>query len=69
MESIWTTQNGTKIKVKDMTTQHILNTLRCIEEGKITFLIDLGYLEDNDCKIIDEDDIKKENWIRIFNAE
>lgn len=69
MENIWTTQNGRKINVKDMTTQHILNTLKCIEERRIIFLIDLGYLEDNDCKIIDENDIKKERWIKIFKEE
>lgn len=69
MNNVWTTQNGTKINVKDMTTKHILNTLKCIEEGRIVFLIDLGYLEDNDCKIIDENDIKKERWIKIFNEE
>lgn len=69
MENIWTTQNGVRIKVKDMTTQHILNTLKCIEERRIVFLIDLGYLEDNDCKIIDENDIEKERWIKIFNEE
>ena len=69
MENIWTTRDGTKIKVKDMTTQHILNTLKCIEERRIVFLVDLGYLEDNDCKIIDENDMEKERWIKIFNEE
>lgn len=69
MENIWTTQNGTKINVKDMTIKHILNTLKCIEEERIVFLIDLGYLEDNDCKIIDENDIEKERWIKIFEEE
>ena len=69
MENIWTTQNETKINVKDMTTKHILNTLKCIEDGRVVFLIDLGYLEDNDCKIIDENDIEKERWIKIFKEE
>lgn len=69
MENIWTTQNETKINVKDMTTKHILNTLKCIEDGRVVFLIDLGYLEDNDCKIIDENDIEKERWIKIFEEE
>ena len=69
MKNIWTTQNGTKINVKDMTTKHILNTLKCIEERRIIFLIDLRYLEDNDCKIIDENDIEKEHWIKIFKEE
>lgn len=69
MENIWITRNGTKINVRDMTTQHILNTLKCIEERRIIFLMDLGYLEDNDCKIIDENDIEKEHWIKIFKEE
>lgn len=69
MEHIWITQNGIEINVKDMTTQHILNTLKCIKEGRIVFLMDLGYLEDNDCKIIDENDIERERWIKIFEEE
>lgn len=69
MENIWKTQNGNKIKVKDMTTSHILNTLKCIEDGRIKFMINLGWLEDNDFEIIEEDDIRKERWIRIFNEE
>lgn len=47
-EAIWTTQNDTRIKVKDMTTQHIKNCIRCIEEGKINFIINMGWAEDND---------------------
>lgn len=69
MENIWKTQNGNKIKVKDMTTSHILNTLKCIEDGRIKFMINLGWFEDNDFEIIEEDDIRKERWIRIFNEE
>lgn len=69
MEHIWITQNGNEIKVKDMTTTHILNTLKCIEEGRIQFTINLGWAEDNDYQIIDEDDISKERWIKIFNDE
>lgn len=69
MENIWIPRKGTKINVRDMTTQHILNTLKCIEERRIIFLMDLGYLEDNDCKIIDENDIEKEHWIKIFKEE
>lgn len=69
MEYIWKTQNGTNIKVKDMTTKHILNTLKCIEDGRIRFTINLGWFEDNDFQIIDENDIAKERWIKIFNDE
>lgn len=66
---IWTTKNGEKIKVSDMTTQHIQNTIRCLEDGKIVFLINLGWLEDNDCQVIDEDDLEKVNWIKRFKEE
>lgn len=69
MEHTWTTQNGANIKVKDMTTTHILNTLRCIEDGRIKFTINLGWAEDNDFQMIEEDDIRKERWIKIFNEE
>lgn len=66
---IWTTRDGTNIKVENMSTQHIKNTLRCIENGKISFTINLGYFEDNDFQVIEEDDITKEKWIKIFNNE
>ena len=55
MQNIWTTQNGTKINVKDMTTQHILNTLKCIEDGRIRFIINMGWAMDNDYQEFDED--------------
>ena len=38
MEEKWKIQNGSEIKVKDMTTQHILNCIRSIEEGRINFI-------------------------------
>ncbi len=69
MEHIWTTQNGTKINVKDMTTQHILNTLKCIEDGRIQFVINMGWAQDNDYQEFDENIEEKERWIRIFNEE
>lgn len=37
MEYIWLSSNGKEYKVKDMTDKHIQNTLRCLEEGKISF--------------------------------
>lgn len=69
MEYTWKTQTGASIKVKDMTTTHILNTLRCIEDGRIKFIISLGWAEDNDFQIIEENDIQKDKWIKIFNEE
>lgn len=68
-EAIWTTQNDTRIKVKDMTTQHIKNCIRCIEEGKINFIINMGWAEDNDYQMYDEDTEEKERWIKIFSDE
>lgn len=69
MQKVWTTQSGEKIKVKDMTTFHIKNCIKALEEGRIAKVIDLGWLEDNDCKIIDEDINWKNNWLEIFNEE
>lgn len=68
-EAIWTTQNDTRIKVKDMTTRHIKNCIRCIEEGKINFIINMGWAEDNDYQMYDEDTEEKERWIKIFSDE
>lgn len=69
MEEVWTTQNDTKIKVKDMTIQHIRNCIRCLEEGRINFIINMGWAEDNDYQEFDEDIEEKERWIKIFNNE
>lgn len=66
---IWTTRDGKKIKVKDMTTEHIENTIKCIEGGRIQFTINLGYFEDNDFQVIDEDTTKKYEWLEIFKQE
>lgn len=69
MENIWTTQNGIKINVKDMTTKHILNTLKCIEEERIQFIINMGWAQDNDYQEYDENIGEKERWIKIFEEE
>ena len=69
MENIWTTQNGIKINVKDMTTTHILNTLKCIEEERIQFIINIGWSQDNDYQEYDENIGEKERWIKIFEEE
>ncbi len=69
MEEVWTTQNDTKIKVKDMTIQHIRNCIRCLEEGRINFIINMGWAEDNDYQEFDEDTEEKERWLRIFDNE
>ena len=69
MEEIWTTRNGNKIKVKDMTTQHIRNCIKCIGNGRIDFVINMGWAEDNDYQEFDEDTEEKERWINIFESE
>lgn len=69
MEEIWTTKDYKQIKVKDMTTKHIQNTIRAIEENRILFKINLGWFEDNDFQIIDEDTERKEHWLDIFYKE
>ncbi len=69
MEERWKTRDGNKIKVKDMTTQHIRNCIRCLEEGRINFIINMGWAEDNDYQEFDEDIEEKERWIKIFNKE
>lgn len=69
MERIWKTKNGKKIKVKDMTTQHICNCIKCIEEGRIVFLVSLGYEVDNDFITYDEDIIEKREWLKTFKEE
>lgn len=69
MDEVWITSSNTKIKVKDMTIQHIRNCIRCIEEGRITFIINMGWAEDNDYQMYDEDTEKKERWLKLFNNE
>ena len=69
MNEIWETKDGIKIKVKDMATQHILNCIKCIEESRINFIINMGWAEDNDYQMYDEDTEEKERWIRIFRDE
>ena len=66
---IWTTQNGEKINVKDMSTSHIINTLKCIEDKRINFIVNLGWFEDNDCQQIEESEEEREMWINIFENE
>lgn len=69
IERIWKTKEGKSIKVKDMTTQHIINTLNAIEDGKIQFVINMGWAQDNDYIEYDENTGEKERWIKVFKEE
>ena len=69
MENIWTTQNGTKINVKGHDDTAYSKYLKCIESGKILFVVSLGYEEDNDYETFDENIGAKERWIKIFKEE
>lgn len=69
---MWTTKNGDKILIKDMTTQHIKNCIKAIEEERIQIgeTIDLGYTGDGegDGIIYDFIDHSKE-YIEAFRNE
>ena len=69
IERTWKTKEGKSIKVKDMTTQHIINTLNAIEDGKIQFVINMGWAQDNDYIEYDENTGEKERWIKVFKEE
>lgn len=68
-EETWMTQDKNKIKVKDMKTLHIQNCIRCIKEGRINFVINMGWATDNDYQEFDEDTEERERWLKIFNKE
>lgn len=69
MNKIWITREGKKIDVKNMSTQHILNCIKALEENRINFYVSLGYFEDNDFQMFDEDEERKINWIKTFENE
>ena len=68
-ERKWTTRNGEILAIKDMTTEHIKNTIKAIEDERIVFQINLGYFEDNDFQVIDEDTFTKNEWLKAFREE
>ena len=73
MENImWKTKNGEDISIKDMTTQHIKNCIKAIEEERIQIgeTIDLGYTGDGcgDGIIYDFIDYSKD-YIQAFKEE
>ncbi len=68
----WTTKNGDKIEIKDMTTQHIKNCIKAIKEERIVIgiNIDIGYTGDGDGDgIIYEWLDDGDNYIRAFEEE
>lgn len=69
MKHLWETKDGKQIEVEEMTTSHIINCINCIENGKIQFVINMGWSKDNDYQEFDEDIDKKENWLKVFRNE
>lgn len=72
MIEYWITKNNKKIKIKDMTTQHIKNCIKAIQEDRIQVgeSIQLGYTQDGngDGIIYDFIDFSKD-YIKTFNEE
>lgn len=69
LENIWTTRDGKKINIKDMTTEQIKNTIKSIKDGTIQFTRVLRWTEDNNYQIIGEDIYRKGNWLIAFEQE
>lgn len=63
----WKMKDGEYIEVKDMTTQHIKNTMKAIEENRISFAWSSGY----DGEDFAYDDGKDEQiyWLKTFKEE
>jgi len=66
---VWKTRDGNEIKVTDMTSQHIINCINCLETGKIIFTINMGWAPDNDYQEYCEDVEREKKWIKIFKTE
>lgn len=72
MLKYWITKNEEKILIKDMTTQHIKNCIKAIEENRISVgqTINLGYTGDGDGDGIIYDFIDYgEQYIKAFKNE
>ena len=69
IKNLWKTKDGKQIEVEEMTTSHIINCINCIENGKIQFVINMGWSKDNDYQEFDEDIDKKETWLKVFRNE
>ena len=69
---MWTTKSGEKIPIKEMTTQHIKNCIKAIEEERIQIgeTIDLGYTGDGEGDGIIYDFIDmSEEYLQAFEKE
>lgn len=69
---MWKTKNGEELYIKDMTTQHIKNCIKAIEEERIQIgeIIDLGYTGDGDGDGIIYDFIDySQDYIQAFKNE
>lgn len=72
MINSWKTKNGDKILIKDMTTEHIKNCIKALEEERITVgeSVDIGYTCDSDGDGIMYEFIDhSEDYIKAFKDE
>lgn len=72
MIDMWETKNGEKIHIKDMTTEHIKNCIKAIQEDRIQVgkSINIGYTGDGDgdCAIYEWYDMGND-YIQAFEEE
>lgn len=70
-DMIWQTSDGRKLKLKDITSAHLVNILHHIEENKNTFYHTYGSTRMADAKhnIIQEIRLRKLNRLEIDNQE
>ena len=57
MKNIWTTKHGEEIKISDMETSHIINSMNLLKRTAkigVDKLVSLGYLDDDNFPSYDE---------------
>jgi hypothetical protein len=66
---VWTMKDGQQIKIEQMTSSHIENCIKALEEDRINRIISLGWANDNDYVEYMEDTEWKRDWINAFEEE